>query len=173
MTFIEEFIPLRTTPRAERVSLPAFCYACRRAIALSAIAVVAAVGLAVHPLAGAGAALIPAQAPGFSCVMVGDFEITAIFHGTIEVPLDKLLQRESVAKIAAMMKSGFEALPAETSINAFVINTGSKLLTGAGDLSKPGAVAGCSRTSSPPTTARTRSMPCCSRTCTPTIPAGL
>ncbi|MGJ7613958.1 MULTISPECIES: MBL fold metallo-hydrolase [unclassified Variovorax] len=113
----------------------------RSAFFLSTIATVAAVGLTMHPLASAGPAQTHEQAPAFYRVMVGDFEITAISDGTIEVPLDKLLQGESVAKIDAMMKSGFEALPAETSINAFVINTGSKLMivdTGAGDLFKPG-----------------------------------
>ena len=100
----------------------------------------AAAGMTMHSVATAGPAQIHEQAPAYYRVMVGDYEVTAISDGTIEVPLDKLLQGESVAKIAAMMKNGFEALPAETSINAFVINTGSKLLivdTGAGELFEP------------------------------------
>ncbi|AUH52074.1 MBL fold metallo-hydrolase [Chromobacterium sp. ATCC 53434] len=113
---------------------------------LKAIAAAVAIGTAaLLPVAPslAAAPQIHAQAPGYYRMMVGQFEITALSDGTVKVPLDKLLHGESPEQIRQLLERGFQAPnKAETSINAFLINTGSKLLlvdSGAGDLFGPGS----------------------------------
>ncbi|TWO72408.1 MBL fold metallo-hydrolase [Caenimonas sedimenti] len=79
------------------------------------------------------------QAPGFHRMMVGDIEVTVISDGTIRLPVLQLLRGDR-AKIADALKRGFLGEQVETSVNAFLINTGSKLVlvdTGAGQLFGP------------------------------------
>ncbi|UTH74658.1 MBL fold metallo-hydrolase [Chromobacterium sp. IIBBL 290-4] len=113
---------------------------------LKAIAAALAIGAsallpAVPSLAAAPQ--IHAQAPGYYRMMIGDFEITALSDGTVKIPLDKLLHGESPEQIRQLLERGFQTpSKAETSINAFLINTGSKLLlvdSGSGELFGPGS----------------------------------
>jgi glyoxylase-like metal-dependent hydrolase (beta-lactamase superfamily II) len=79
----------------------------------------------------------PQQAPGYYRMMVGDWQVTAVSDGTVNVPLDKLLTHISGDKLKARLANDAMTPLAETSINAFVINTGKKLIlvdTGAGAL---------------------------------------
>jgi hypothetical protein len=104
------------------------------AIALSAFGVTLAPTRAV-----AAAAMVKTQAPGFYRMMLGDFEVTVVNDGTTSLDVDKLLA-EPPAKTEAALKKSFEASPVETSSNAFLINTGTKLVlidTGAGTLLGP------------------------------------
>ncbi len=90
-------------------------------------------------VATAAAPMVKTQAPGFYRVMVGDFEVTSISDGTVALDVAKLLL-ESPARTNAALKKSFEASPLETSVNAFLVNTGSKLVlidTGAGTLFGP------------------------------------
>lgn len=78
-------------------------------------------------------------APGFFRLMVGDFEVTALSDGTADLPVDKLLQ-EDAAKTDTALGRVFLKSPMETSVNAYLINTGTKLVlidTGAGVLIGP------------------------------------
>lgn len=59
--------------------------------------------------------------------MVGEFEVTAINDGTVDFPVDQMLNQPEHKTHAALAHSFLEA-PVETSINAFVINTGDKLI---------------------------------------------
>lgn len=80
------------------------------------------------------------QAPGYYRVKVGTYEITALSDGTMLMPVDQLLQGAKAGEVAAAFKSNFETLPAETSMNCYLINTGSKLLlvdAGGGDVYRP------------------------------------
>lgn len=92
-------------------------------------------GMAVTPVpASAAAPMTKVQAPGFYNIMLGNFEITALSDGTDEQPVDKLLS-ESATRTNAVLKKSFLRSPLETSVNAFLINTGSRLVlvdTGAG-----------------------------------------
>jgi glyoxylase-like metal-dependent hydrolase (beta-lactamase superfamily II) len=75
--------------------------------------------------------------PGYYRVMVGDFEVTALSDGTNGLPADKLLNGISKDEINKKLNDAFLTDPVETSINAFLINTGKKLIlvdTGAGGL---------------------------------------
>jgi glyoxylase-like metal-dependent hydrolase (beta-lactamase superfamily II) len=104
------------------------------AIALGAFGVTLAPAPAV-----AAAPMVKTQAPGFYRMMLGDFEVTVINDGTTSLDVDKLLA-EPPAKTEAALKKSFEASPVETSSNAFLINTGTKLVlidTGAGTLLGP------------------------------------
>ncbi|KIS42267.1 MBL fold metallo-hydrolase [Kosakonia radicincitans] len=78
-----------------------------------------------------------AQAPGYYRMAMGDWQITAVSDGTVAVPFDKLLTHISPATLQSQMAKANLAVQAETSINAFVINTGKQLIlvdTGAGPL---------------------------------------
>jgi len=98
------------------------------AVACSAafVAVLGISTLAVAP-ARAAAPLAKVQAPGFYRIALGDFEVTALSDGTIDLPADKLL-KQPAAKTAAALAKHFQSLPAETSVNAFLVNTGGKLV---------------------------------------------
>jgi len=102
------------------------------AVALAVAAVTAAPSYAAAPLA-------KTSAPGFYRVMLGDFEVTALSDGTVDLPMVKLL-KEAPEKTAAALKKSYLNDPTTTSDNAFLINTGSKLVlidTGAGALFGP------------------------------------
>jgi glyoxylase-like metal-dependent hydrolase (beta-lactamase superfamily II) len=87
----------------------------------------------------AAAPMAKTQAPGYYRIMLGDFEITPLSDGTVDLPVDKLLHQKADKSNAALAKAHLKA-PLETSDNAFLINTGSKLIlidTGAGVLFGP------------------------------------
>ncbi|MGX4641898.1 MBL fold metallo-hydrolase [Massilia sp. SYSU DXS3249] len=87
----------------------------------------------------AAAPMAKTPAPGYFRMMLGDFEITPVSDGTVDLPVDKLLVQKADKTTAALSKSFLKA-PLETSDNAFLVNTGSKLVlidTGAGVLFGP------------------------------------
>lgn len=101
-------------------------------------AALVAAGLLALP-AWASAPLAKTNAPGFHRFMLGDFEITEISDGTIDLPVDQLL-KEPPQKTQAALKKTFLKAPLETSVNAFLINTGKRLIlvdAGAGSLFGP------------------------------------
>jgi glyoxylase-like metal-dependent hydrolase (beta-lactamase superfamily II) len=88
----------------------------------------------------AAAPMAKTAAPGFYRFMLGDFEITALSDGTVDLPFDQLLKGTTPAKVNQMLAKAYLKSPVETSLNAFLINTGSKLVlvdTGAGALFGP------------------------------------
>jgi glyoxylase-like metal-dependent hydrolase (beta-lactamase superfamily II) len=107
-----------------------------RATAL--LAAVAFSTLGVAPVQAA-APMVKTQAPGFYRMMLGDFEVTALYDGSFDLPVDKLL-KEPPARTNAALAKHFQKLPVETSVNAFLVNTGTKLIlidTGTGGYSGP------------------------------------
>jgi glyoxylase-like metal-dependent hydrolase (beta-lactamase superfamily II) len=116
-----------------------FSPALRTALQAAALAIAALGATVTTPVATAAAPMVKTQAPGFYRVMLGDFEVTSINDGTVTLDVAKLLA-EPAAKTDAALKKSFEANPLETSDNAFLINTGTKLVlidTGAGTLFGP------------------------------------
>ncbi|BEP49811.1 MBL fold metallo-hydrolase [Variovorax paradoxus] len=96
--------------------------------------------LSFSSTAQAGAPQVKTQAPGFYRTMLGDFEVTALFDGTIDLEPKKLLTNTTQAQIGKLLDRGFEKDTVPTSVNAYLINTGSKLVlvdTGAGGLFGP------------------------------------
>ena len=102
-----------------------------RLFQLSAVSAAIAFGgsalLVVPTSASAAAPQVRTQAPGFYRAMLGDFEITALSDGTVDLDVPKLLH-EPAAKTDAALSRAFVKAPLETSVNAFLVNTGSKLV---------------------------------------------
>jgi glyoxylase-like metal-dependent hydrolase (beta-lactamase superfamily II) len=89
--------------------------------------------------AWAAAPLVKTQAPGFYRTMLGDFEVTALSDGTVDLDVAKLLH-EPAARTDAALSRAFVHGPLETSVNAYLVNTGTKLVlvdAGAGALFGP------------------------------------
>jgi glyoxylase-like metal-dependent hydrolase (beta-lactamase superfamily II) len=102
----------------------------------------AALGAALIAFTAAHAEAPPAkgQAPGWYRMMLGNFEITALSDGTVALPVDKLLTHISPERIKALLARSYLTPPVETSVNGYLINTGSKLVlidTGAAGLFGP------------------------------------
>jgi glyoxylase-like metal-dependent hydrolase (beta-lactamase superfamily II) len=90
--------------------------------------------------AQAAAPQVKTQAPGFYRVMLGEFEITALSDGTVALPVDTLLTRTTKAHADQVLARNFLKSPVETSVNGYLINTGTKLVlidTGAAKLFGP------------------------------------
>jgi glyoxylase-like metal-dependent hydrolase (beta-lactamase superfamily II) len=85
--------------------------------------------------AKAGAPMVKTQAPGYYRLMVGDFEVTTLLDGTMMVPMKGLLNDITPAQLEHALARDSLKDPVELSVNAFLINTGPKLVlvdTGAG-----------------------------------------
>jgi glyoxylase-like metal-dependent hydrolase (beta-lactamase superfamily II) len=104
--------------------------------AWAACALLAALPLA--PMSAlAEAPMVKTQAPGYYRHMLGDFEITALLDGTMQLPVLELLTNAQPGQLGAALHSGFLGDKVETSVNAYLVNTGNKLVlidTGAGGL---------------------------------------
>lgn len=92
-----------------------------------AAVVVAIVGAFAATTAQAAAPMAKFQAPGFYRTTLGDFEVTVLNDGTLDLPVNKLL-KQPPAKTDAALAKVFEKSPIQTSVNGFLINTGSKLV---------------------------------------------
>ncbi|MGO4744541.1 MBL fold metallo-hydrolase [Serratia quinivorans] len=85
----------------------------------------------------AAAPQVKTPAPGFYRIMLGSYEITALSDGVLPLPVDKLLLNSSPKQIETALAEHHQGLPVVTSFNAYLFNTGSKLIlidTGAGSL---------------------------------------
>jgi glyoxylase-like metal-dependent hydrolase (beta-lactamase superfamily II) len=91
------------------------------AATLLALPFVTAPALAEAPMA-------KAQAPGYYRHMVGDIEVTALLDGTAKLPVMNLLKNAPPEQILAALKRGFLKELVETSVNGYLVNTGSKLV---------------------------------------------
>jgi glyoxylase-like metal-dependent hydrolase (beta-lactamase superfamily II) len=88
----------------------------------------------------AAAPMVKTSAPGYYRMMLGDFEVTVLFDGALPLPVDQLMTNTTPAQVKRRLARHFLKPPVETSVNGFLINTGSKLVlidTGAGKLFGP------------------------------------
>ncbi len=85
----------------------------------------------------ARAPMVGTQGPGFYRLMLGRFEVTALSDGTHPFPIDTVVEGVSKKEIAEDLRRDFLDAPVQGSINAFLVNTGAKLIlidSGAGVL---------------------------------------
>jgi glyoxylase-like metal-dependent hydrolase (beta-lactamase superfamily II) len=104
------------------------------------LAAVAASIFLIGSPAHAAAPLAKTQAPGFYRMMLGDFEVTALSDGTVPLAVDTLLTNTSPTKVKKALDRWYLKEPVDTSVNGYLINTGTKLIlvdTGAGVLFGP------------------------------------
>ena len=102
------------------------------AMTMSVLTVSAGSAMAAAPMA-------KFSAPGFYRMTLGNFEVTALSDGTVDLPVEKLL-KDDPKKVTDALAKSFLATPLETSVNAYLVNTGSKLVlidTGAAGLFGP------------------------------------
>lgn len=88
----------------------------------------------------AAAPLAKTQAPGYYRTVLGDFEVTALSDGTHPFPVDTVMTNITQQQALRDLADVDLTLPVQGSINAFLINTGSKLIlidSGAGALYGP------------------------------------
>lgn len=103
------------------------------AIGVSALLAFSSAGHAAAPLQ-------KTQSPGYYRMMIGKFEFTALSDGTVELPMEKLLSGIKLEQIRAILARNYRRPPVETSVNGFLLNTGTKLVlidAGAGPLFGP------------------------------------
>jgi glyoxylase-like metal-dependent hydrolase (beta-lactamase superfamily II) len=103
---------------------------------LLAVLAVACASVAAH----AAAPPLKTSSPGVYRMLLGDFEVTALSDGTVELPFLQILQKITQARAESMLARQFLKDPVQTSVNAFLINTGDKLVlidTGAGTFFGP------------------------------------
>ena len=109
-------------------------------VALMAAFTATTLGMGALGAAHAAAPMVKTSAPGFYRMMLGDFEVTALSDGTVNLPVDKLLTNTTPAKVSKALARAYQSAPLETSVNGYLINTGSKLIlidTGAAKLFGP------------------------------------
>ncbi len=88
-----------------------------------------------------GPAQVKTQAPGYYRMRLGDFEITALNDGAFPIHIDSLMSKPELVR--DVLARDHERLPLETSVNAFLVNTGTRLVlidTGTG--TRPAAATG-------------------------------
>ncbi len=72
-------------------------------------------------------AMAQGQAPGWYRMMLGSFQVTALSDGTVKLPVDKLLTGIAPATLQGLLARSYLKAPVETSVNGYLIHTGSKL----------------------------------------------
>ena len=96
--------------------------------ATAALAATAAI-VFLTAIANAAAPMVKTSAPGYYRMMLGDFEITALSDGTVNLPVKDLLTNTTPAAVDKALAKSHLKNPLETSVNGYLINTGEKLVT--------------------------------------------
>jgi glyoxylase-like metal-dependent hydrolase (beta-lactamase superfamily II) len=84
--------------------------------------------LAPISIATAAAPQVKTSAPGYYRMMLGNFEVTALSDGTVDLKIEELLTNTTAAKIKTALARAHLKDPVETSVTAYLVNTGSKLV---------------------------------------------
>ncbi|RUL71828.1 MBL fold metallo-hydrolase [Dyella choica] len=106
-----------------------------RAAMTTALLLGTVIGGASVESAHAAAPMAKTSAPAYYRMMLGDFEITALSDGTSPLPVQNLLTHTTPEQTNKTLAASFIQPPYEMNFNAFLVNTGSKLVlidTGSG-----------------------------------------
>jgi len=93
--------------------------------------------LLLPPAAGAAAPQARVPNPGYYRMMLGDFEVVALSDGSHPFPVESVMIGTPPEAVARALAADDLTLPLQGSINAFLVNTGTRLVlidTGAGAL---------------------------------------
>lgn len=100
----------------------------RHSLARLVLSFIAATVLATGTAAFAGAPQHKTQVPGYYRMMVGQFEITALYDGYIDLDT-KLLKNTTEREVQNLVGRMFLKGPkVQTAVNAYLVNTGSNLV---------------------------------------------
>lgn len=119
---------LQAPDALRRYAAPSSCCWRLRMPAMNALRALVVCGLlAAATLAHAAGPMPRGQTPGWYRMMLGDFEVTALSDGTIDLPWDKLFLAPA-ARIQAALARQYLKAPVESSVNGYLVNTGAKLV---------------------------------------------
>lgn len=129
--------------------------------------------LALAPAAQAEVPQAKTQVPGYYRMSLGQFEITALYDGVIQLDVS-LLKNAKPADLERLLARMFVGNPKmQTAVNAYLIHTGDHLVlvdAGAAKLFGP-SLGNVIPNMKPPGMSRTRWIPSSSPTCTATTSA--
>jgi glyoxylase-like metal-dependent hydrolase (beta-lactamase superfamily II) len=66
--------------------------------------------------------------PGWYRMRLGQFEITALWDGTLELPVDKIFTKVDPGRISSLLSRSYLSNEVTLTVNAFLVNTGMKLV---------------------------------------------
>ena len=66
--------------------------------------------------------------PGWYRMRLGNFEVTALSDGTLQLPVDKMFTKVNPSRIRSLLSRSGLSNDVRTSVNAFLVNTGSRLV---------------------------------------------
>lgn len=69
-----------------------------------------------------------AEGPGWYRTMIGRFTVTALWDGTLEMPVDQVFARPAPATLKALLAQAGMPAAMTLPVNAFVIDTGSRIV---------------------------------------------
>ncbi|MDE3795773.1 MBL fold metallo-hydrolase [Sinorhizobium meliloti] len=100
----------------------------RRSILKGVLSGIIAAPFVAPSTAFAKAPYAAVQAPGFYRLKIGSVEVTALSDGTVALPLAKLYTNTSQQHAQSVLKDAFLPELVPTSVNAFLVNNGDKLV---------------------------------------------
>ncbi|MBY3178899.1 MBL fold metallo-hydrolase [Rhizobium leguminosarum] len=100
----------------------------RRSILKSALTGLVTAPFVAPSIALAKAPFAAIQAPAFYRLKIGSAEVTALSDGTVALPLAKLYTNTSEQHAQSALKDAFLPESVPTSVNAFLVNTGERLV---------------------------------------------
>ena len=77
---------------------------------------------------GATAADMLPETPGWYRTQIGSFTVTALWDGTLDMPVDKVFKHPGPAQLKALLAHAYLPTTMPLSVNAFVIDTGTRVV---------------------------------------------
>ena len=90
--------------------------------------VVACITVVALSSAGAQTLMSNDETPGWYRMRLGQFEITALCDGTLQLPVDKLFTKVSPTRIRSLLARAYLSKDVTLTVNAFLVNTGTSLV---------------------------------------------